>query len=270
MRHLAALACILALGAGTALADGVAPPSGYTLVWADEFDGVGLPDPGKWVYDTEANATGWYNNELQYYAVRRPEITSLDQGILSINARKERLTSEPDYGGQAYSSARLITRGKADWTYGYFEIRARLPCGLGTWPAFWMLGPQDIPWPNNGEIDIMEQVGSAPDQIHATIHTAATAGTFGIGESLTLADACTNFHTYHMLWTADKIIIGVDGEDYFTFENDGTGTASWPYDTPHYLLINLAIGGDMAGPVDDTIFPVTLRVDYVRVYQRAD
>lgn len=244
------------------------PPQGYALVWADEFGGEGLPDPEKWMYDTEANATGWYNNELQYYAKGRLANSQVKNGQLRITARKERLTKTDDYGGQKYSSARLTTNGKASWTYGYFEIRAKLPCGKGTWPAFWMLGPDHIPWPDNGEIDIMEQVGKEPDKITGTIHTATSAKTIGIGGETAIKDACKSYHTYETLWTPKKISIGVDGQYYFEYRNDSKGKATWPFDTPHYLLINLAIGGDMAGKVDDRIFPVNLDIDYVRVYQK--
>lgn len=245
-------------------------PAGYTLVWSDEFNRGDLPDPGKWVYDAEANKTGWYNNEQQYYAIRRAQNARVENGRLIITARKERLQSAADYGGQNYTSARLITRGKASWTYGFFEVRARLPCGRGTWPAFWMLGPDSIPWPNSGEIDIMEQVGKDPTRISGTIHTKATEGTFGIGGGTTIRDACRRFHNYQMTWTSRDIAIGVDGKTYFTYKNPGNGAARWPFDTPHYLLINLAIGGDMAGAVDDGIFPVDMEVDYVRVYQKND
>ncbi len=252
------------------LAQSSSVPSDYRLVWSDEFNGNGLPDPQKWVYDTEANKTGWYNNEKQYYAVKRVETTKVENGKLVITARKERLTTASDYGGQAYTSARLITRGKASWTYGYYEIRARLPCGAGTWPAFWMLGPDEIPWPDNGEIDIMEQVGNAPSKITGTIHTKATEGTFGVGGETTIRDVCGKFHTYNLTWTPKEISIGVDERRYFGYQNPGKGTKSWPFDTPHYLLINLAIGGDMAGKINDKIFPVSMDIDYVRVYQKAD
>jgi beta-glucanase (GH16 family) len=245
-----------------------AAPAGYRLVWSDEFNHDGLPDPRRWVYDTEANKTGWYNNELQYYAVRRAQNSRVENGRLIITARKERLRSAVDHGGQNYTSARLITRGKASWTYGFFEVRARLPCGRGTWPAFWMLGPDSIPWPDNGEIDIMEQVGKDPSKITGTIHTKVTASTFGIGGETRIRDACRRFHKYQMTWTSKDIAIGVDGRTYFTYKNPGKGAARWPFDTRHYLLINLAIGGDMAGTVDDSIFPVGMDVDYVRVYQR--
>ena len=200
-------------------------PPGYALVWADEFTGNGLPDPSKWSYDTEANATGWYNHELQYYAAGRLENSQVSNGALVITARKEALTSAPDYGGQAYTSARLITRGKASWTYGFFEVRAKLPCGQGTWPAIWMLGANNDPWPANGEIDIMEQVGMKPTEITGTVHTAATAGTFGNGGMTQITDACTNFHNYQLTWTAAGLAIGVDNVPYFTYKN-GSGVCA--------------------------------------------
>lgn len=264
MKHIFTLMVALA-GAQAAMADA---PAGYALVWADEFDHDGLPDLARWVYDTEANATGWYNNELQYYAVANLANSAISDGQLHITARKERL-SAADYGGQNYSSARLITHGIQDWTYGYFEISARLPCGKGTWPAFWLLGPDAMGYPDMGEIDLMEQVGSDPTAITSTIHTKATEGTYGIGDAVTLAGACDALHLYRMTWTPSEITTSVDDTPILTFRNDGKGVASWPFDQPHYLLINLAIGGDMAGAVDDSIFPVTLDVDYIRVYQKA-
>jgi beta-glucanase (GH16 family) len=242
------------------------PPTGYTLVWSDEFSNIGLPDSSKWTYDTSQNATGWYNHELQYYAASRLENSNVSGGKLVITARKEALTTQPDYGGQQYTSARLITRGLASWTYGFMEVRAKLPCGLGTWPAIWMLGTSGV-WPAGGEIDIMEQVGSKPTTILGTVHTQSSGGT-GTGAQTTVTDACSNFHNYQLTWTPQSIAIGVDGQTYYTYANTGTGSATWPFDNPQYLLLNLAIGGDLGGAVDNAIFPVQMEVDYVRVYQK--
>jgi beta-glucanase (GH16 family) len=256
-------------GSERLFSEGIDAPAGYELVWADEFDTEGLPDPSNWEYDTEANATGWYNNELQYYAVGKPEYSRVENGRLIITARKAALTDEPDYGGQEYTSARLITRETANWTYGFFEVCAKLPSGVGTWPAIWMLGTGSSPWPANGEIDIMEQVGKNPTEITATVHTAATEGTFGIGGETAIDDADAAFHRYQLTWTPYSITIGVDDEPYFTYENPGTGRDEWPFDSPQYLLLNLAIGGDMGGPiVDDDIFPAVMEIDYVRVFQK--
>ncbi len=240
----------------------------YTLVWSDEFEKDGLPDATKWAYDTEANATGWYNHELQYYAAARMENSRVSNGKLIIAARKEALTTAADYGGQQYTSARLITRGLASWTYGFIEVRAKLPCGLGTWPAIWMLGTTDS-WPASGEIDIMEQVGNDPSSIFGTVHMQSTAGTNGIGGTTNVPDACSSFHNYQVTWTPQSITFGIDGTAYKSYVNPGQGKSSWPFDKPQYLLLNLAIGGDMTnGAVDDTKLPAQLEFEYVRVYQK--
>jgi hypothetical protein len=146
-------------------------PAGYNLIWNDEFDTDGLVDEVKWKYDTFRNPVGWYNNELQYYSSRRPENAVVDDGKLLITARIETLDNLPDYGGQKYTSARMITQDRQSWTYGYFDIRAKLPCGGGTWPAIWTLGTTRGEWPLNGEIDIMEFVGNDPNWVQGFVHT---------------------------------------------------------------------------------------------------
>ena len=133
-------------------------PADYALVWADDFSNTGLPDPAKWAFDTGRNKLGWYNHELQYYSRERVDNAEARDGKLVITARKESLSSAPDWGRQRYTSARLITRGKAEWTYGFFEVRAKVACGKGTWPAIWMLGSQGD-WPAAGELDILEHIG---------------------------------------------------------------------------------------------------------------
>lgn len=243
-------------------------PIGYKLVWQDEFDKPGLPDSSKWNYDNEANATGWYNNELQYYAVAKLDYSQVKDGKLIITARKQALTQEPDYGGQAYTSARLITNGKASWTYGFFEIRAKMPCGKGTWPAIWTLGTSQAMWPANGEIDIMEHVGKEPTTIYGTIWTPSTEASWGDSGSIQINDACTNFHNYQMLWTATEISFAVDNKTYHRYYNNGQGASAWPFNAPQYLLLNLAIGGDMGGAVDDAIFPRSFEIEHVRIYQK--
>ena len=152
------------------------PPAGWTLAWSDEFDVDGLPDPRKWANDTYFNKRGWFNHEQQYYAGPRAENAVVHGGRLLITARRETPSAQPDWGGQKYTSARLFTRGLAQWTYGFFEIRARLPCGLGTWPAIWMLGSHGD-WPANGELDIMEHIGRNPGRVMSTVHTPAVAAT---------------------------------------------------------------------------------------------
>ena len=241
-------------------------PASYRLVWADEFDTAGLPDSTRWAYDTERNRAGWYNNELQYYAAARADNSVVSGGRLRITARRESLSSAADWGGQRYTSTRLITRGKAAWTYGFFEIRAKLPCGRGTWPAIWMLGTGGV-WPDDGEIDIMEQVGSNPSRVFGTVHTLGGSGGAGQGAATQVSDACTAFHDYQLHWTADEIAIGIDGVVHFRYPNPRSGRRFWPFDAPQYLVLNIAIGGVLGGTVDDGIFPVTMEVEHVRVWQ---
>ena len=249
-------------------------PANYHLVWSDEFDLAGLPDANKWGYDTALNAIGWPNHEQEYYAAARVENSRVENGELVIEARHEDLSPSqfPDWGGQHYSSARLVTRGLASWTYGFFEARAELPCGVGAWPAIRMLSalPQ-FKWPDNGEIDIMELVGFDPGVIHGTVHTSDYNGARGNQRTATTfaSDVCSNFHRYQLTWTPTRIMVGMDDHNYFQYSNDGSGNAEWPFGNPQFLILNIAVGGDWGGQhgVDDTIFPVRMLIDYVRVYQ---
>ena len=243
-------------------------PADYRLVWSDEFEGTGLPDEDKWSYDTGMNKQGWHNRELQYYSHSRPENSALRAGKLIITARRESLNSASDWGGQAYTSARLITLGKAQWTYGFFEVRAKMPCGRGSWPAIWMLGVEGQ-WPAGGELDILEHMGKRPDWVFSTVHTASGHAANGKGDGRTLNTACSQFHNYQMLWTPTEVRFGVDGVQHAVYVNAGTGAAQWPFDKPQYMILNLAIGGDLGGPVDDSIFPIEFEIEYARVYQQA-
>jgi len=236
----------------------------YDLVWSDEFDYTGLPNSSKWGYDVGGG--GWGNNELQYYTESRLENARVENGNLIIEARKE------SYGGSAYTSARLITKGKGDWLYGKIEVRAKLPGGRGTWPAIWML-PTDWAyggWPSSGEIDIMEYVGYDPGVVHGTIHTEAYNHTLGTqkGSSINVSDAESAFHVYSITWTPDDMKFYVDDTKYFSFFAQGD-YKTWPFDKRFHLLLNIAVGGNWGGAqgVDETIFPVQMEVDYVRIYQ---
>ncbi len=267
---------LTALLAGTALHAGAqtplqtavtatAVPAGYRLVWADEFDRDGLPDPARWTHDTGRNKDGWYNNERQYYSAPRAENAVVKGGKLVITARKESLRSAPDWGGQPYTSARLITRGKADWTYGFFEVRAKMPCGKGTWPAIWTLGSGGR-WPDDGELDILEHMGREPDRVSSAVHVAAGQA---VGGAARLPTACSAFHDYQLHWTPDGVSFGVDGFVHVRYPRMDGGARVWPFDKPQFMVLNVAIGGDLGGPVDDAIFPVAMEIEHVRVYQRA-
>lgn len=244
---------------------------GWKLVWSDEFDHAGLPDPAKWAYDVGVGDNGWGNHELQFYTRARPENARVEQGHLVIEARRE------PWQGRDYTSARLVTKGLADWTHGRFEIRARLPMGRGTWPAIWMLPTVwnlgDGGWPDNGEIDIMEHVGYDPGVIHASTHSRKNQWRNNNQRTATLAvpDAGAAFHTYALEWDAEEIRIYVDDQHYFTSRRDGGDWTSWPFTRNFHLVLNLAVGGDWGGVkgVDETAFPRRMEVDFVRVYQEA-
>ena len=271
-----AAAAALALATASAMAQtplasaltATAVPAGYRLVWADEFERDGLPDPAKWQHDTALNKTGWHNHERQYYAGPRAENAVVQGGRLVITARKESLKTAPDWGGQPYTSARLITRGKAEWTYGFFEVRAKMPCGKGTWPAIWTLGSGGR-WPDDGELDILEHMGHTPERVSSAVHVAAGHAGQAPGGAARLATACSAFHDYQMHWTPEDVSFGVDGFVHLRYPRLKGGAAVWPFDRPQFLILNLAIGGDLGGPVDDAIFPVAMEVAHVRVYQRA-
>ena len=243
----------------------LAVPAGYTLVWSDEFSSEGLPDTRRWTYDTGMNKAGWHNRELQYYSPARAENAQVQGGRLIIHARKESMSQAADWGGQRYTSSRLLTKGLAEWTYGFFEVRAKLPCGKGTWPAIWMLN-SGLDWPKGGELDIMEHVGRQPGRVFSTVHTAKAYGT-GTGDAAQVDDACSAFHHYQMHWTATEVRFGIDGKVHFVYAKAGTGKDQWPSDTPQFLILNIAVGGDFGGTVDDSIFPVQMEIDHVRVYQ---
>ncbi|WP_082467072.1 family 16 glycosylhydrolase [Sphingomonas sp. Leaf25] len=246
----------------------MAAPAG-TPRFADEFDAPAI-DTTRWRYDTARNKAGWYNNERQYYAADRPENARIERGALVIEARAERLRDRPDWGGQAYSSAKLVTRQPLG--YGFYEIRAQLPCGRGIWPAIWLL-PPDGKWPDAGEIDVMEMVGSNPGVVLGTVHSGAFNHVKGTqrGAETTLPRACDSMHRYQLEWTPDTITIGIDGRGYMRVRNDRPGgQAAWPFTRPYDLILNVAVGGDWAGArgIDDTAFPQAMRVDYVRYWAR--
>jgi beta-glucanase (GH16 family) len=237
----------------------------WHLVWADEFKYKGLPDTSKWNYDTGGH--GWGNNELQYYTKNQLKNARVENGFLIIEAHKEKLQHSN------YTSARLITKGKGDWSHGRIEVRAKLPRGRGTWPAIWMLASSHpLQWPDDGEIDIMEHVGHNPGFIHFSIHTKKFNHIIGTQktDTLLLKDAMDAFHVYAIEWNEQSMQWFVDGKKTFEVTNDGGGYEAWPFNQPFHLLLNIAVGGNWGGQkgVDDSIFPQRMLIDYVRVYQR--
>ncbi len=250
--------------------DDVSPGDALTLVWSDEFDAAQL-DPTSWFFETgdgtDYGIPGWGNNELQYYL---PDNARLEGGLLKIEARSESI------GRYDYTSARINTRDRFAFRYGRIEARMRLPGGQGVWPAFWLLA-QDSPyggWAASGEIDIMEAVnlgGSGGNLVYGTIHYGGEApnNTFSGETYLVPSNAMTEFHTYAVEWDATEIRWYVDDVMY-AMRNNWTSTGGAfpaPFDVPFYIIFNVAVGGNFPGNPDaSTVLPVTMEVDWVRVY----
>lgn len=238
---------------------------GWNLLWADEFTQAegSAPDSSKWGYDIGGN--GWGNNELQYYT-NRTENARIESGNLVIEARAE------SYGGKNYTSARLLTKGKHAWTYGRIEARIKIPRGQGIWPAFWMLGTNidSVGWPDCGEIDIMENIGSLPSNLYGTIHGPGYSGGAGISGTYILPGAALadDFHVYAIEREENRIRWFIDGQQFFTLTpNNLPAGSAWVFNTPQFLLLNVAVGGNWPGnPNGSTTFPQRMTVDYVRVY----
>jgi beta-glucanase (GH16 family) len=244
--------------------DSIPSIPGYTLVWDDEFDSQYI-NPDKWSW--EINGDGGGNNELQYYTAL-PTNSYIENGKLIIKAIHE------NYQNREYTSARLRTKNKGDWLYGRIEVSAKIPIGIGTWPAIWML-PTDWTyggWPASGEIDVMEHVGYDPNVIHGSIHTQAYNHTIGTQKTaqLKIPTATTQFHLYAIEWFADHIDFYIDSYKYFTFNNENKGWQYWPFDKRFHLILNLAVGGNWGGVqgVDINAFPAQMEIDYVRVYKK--
>ena len=245
----------------------------WQLVWFDEFDYEGLPDPEKWNYDVGDGCPklcGWGNNELQYYTKDSLKNARVENGTLIIEVQNEKI------GQREFSSAKLVTRGIQDWKYGRFKIRAKLPTSKGVWSAIWML-PTDMTvyggWPKCGEIDIMENVGFDPDTVVASAHTGSYYFTVGTQKNakIWIPDSEEVFHDYILEWDENQYRVYVDDIHYFTFENEGTGFMEWPFDQRFYLILNIAYGGNWgaAQGLEIEKLPQRMEIDYVRVYERS-
>lgn len=250
---------------------------GLALVWGDEFDepAGSPPNPDHWRFalgdGTEESIAGWGNNELQLYT-DDPENAATDgAGNLVITARVAEPGLDCYYGPCRYTSARLLTEGRYELTYGRIEARIKVPSGVGLWPAFWMLGTNigTVGWPNSGEIDIMENVGRQPNRLYGTLHGPGYSGSNGYGKTIDLPEpVADDFHVFAVDWQKNRIVWTMDGAVYNTATPADVASNDWVYNHPFYLLLNLAVGGNFGGPVAaDTPFPASMIVDYVRVYQ---
>ncbi len=251
----------------------------YQLVWQDEFDVDGKPDPAKWIYEH-----GFIRNqEVQYYTDSLKN-ARVENGHLILETHKEQIANTAFTSPEAksrkenlefgkYTSASITTNTKAEWAYGKIEVSAKLPKGKGMWPAIWMLGKniKEVGWPLSGEIDIMEHVGYSTDTIYGTVHTKAYNHVIGTekGGSVFIENPYSEFHVYSVEWTPEQIDFLLDGEVYQQFKNEHKTTDEWPFDQPFFLKLNIAVGGSWGGlkGIDDSIFPQRMLIDYVRVYQ---
>ncbi|SHF86780.1 MULTISPECIES: glycoside hydrolase family 16 protein [Flavobacterium] len=226
------------------------------ILWSDEFDVDGAPNSSKWGYNT-GTGDGWGNNELEYYT-SRPENVFISNGTLKIKAIKE------EYMGSHYTSTRMLTKGKFSFKYGRAEVRAKLPVGGGTWPAFWMLGDNidTAGWPLCGEVDILESVGNNPDVNHSSLHSPGRSGNTPDTKTITVPNSATEFHIYAAEWSAESIKFYVDDNLFYTYVN----SASTPFNQNFFLILNLAMGGNFGGTVDPNFTSAIFEVDYVRVY----
>jgi beta-glucanase (GH16 family) len=269
------LAVILAagpLGTGCASSNGdiVSPPPQWSPTMSDEFDGAEgtPPDPALWTYDVGGD--GWGNGQLEFNTDRVENVSLDGEGHLRIVAREE------SYMGNDYTSARIKTQGLFQQKYGRFEASMKLPAGRGLWPAFWMLGADidEVGWPESGEIDIMEFRGQEPELVHGTLHGPGYSGAEPISGTFRLRDGETftdDFHIFAVEWDPGRITFSVDSEVYHAVNSsDVNARGDWVFDHDFFVLLNLAVGGGFVGPVGpNTVFPATVLVDYVRIFERA-
>lgn len=229
-----------------------------TLIFEEAFDVAGAPDPTIWNYDIGTGSNGWGNAESQYYTDRSQNVI-VENGLLKITARRE------PYLGSDFTSARIQSHQKFEFTYGRVEIRAKMPTGGGTWPALWMLGAdfQTNAWPAAGEIDIMEHKGNAQDVIYGTTHDPFNFGGNARSGSTTISGASTEFHVYALEWTASEIRFYVDDQQYYAVSNN----SGLPFNKDFFLILNVAMGGTFGGVIDSSFTESTMEVDYIRVYQ---
>ncbi len=230
------------------------------MVFSDEFNVDGAPDATKWVFDTGRGDNGWGNAEKQNYTTSSTNVI-VQGGNLKITAEKEAS------GGADYSSTRLKSEGKYDFTYGKVEVRAKLPIGGGTWPVIWMLGANyaapGFSWPACGEIDIMEHVGNNQDVIHSTLHYPNHSGGNGNTASKTIPNVSTAFHVYKTIWSPASVKIYIDDQLIHSVPND----ASLPFNKSFFLILNVAMGGNFGGNIDPAFTQSSMEIDYVKVYQ---
>jgi beta-glucanase (GH16 family) len=254
-------------------------PVTWTLAWSDEFDGPAgaPPDPATWGYDlgdgSVVGLVGWGNNELQSYTASPANAATDGEGHLVIPVLRADGSERCYYGPCEYTSARLLTRDLREFEYGRIEARIKVPEAPGLWPAFWMLGNdiEQVGWPESGEIDIMEFVGRRPDEVLGTIHGPGYSGSSGFTGAVDLGGpVAEDFHTFAIDWRPGSITWRLDGEVFHEAGPDDVAPNRWVFDHPFFLILNVAVGGNLGGPVAaDVALPQSMIVDYVRLYREA-
>ena len=241
---------------------GGGPDIEYELVWEDDFLFNGPPSSSRWSFDIGTGNNGWGNGESQYYT-DRTDNTFIENGILNIVAKRE------PFANSQFTSGRIKTQDKFEFTYGKVEIRAKLPSGGGTWPALWMLGANFdvVSWPACGEIDIMEHVGNDQDRVSSALHSPSSfGGTFNT-QSLVVNGVSEDYHLYEVEWTEESIRFSVDGNNFYTYNPDNKNPETWPFNKDFFLIFNVAMGGGLGGDIDPQFNESVMQVDYVKVYQ---
>jgi len=239
-----------------------------TLIWNDEFNGTGISDTSKWKFDL--GSSGWGNNEIQNYT-NSTQTARQENGVLVIEALKS---------GGSWSSARLVSRDKYVFTHGRVVFRAKIPTGVGTWPALWMLGANidSVGWPACGEIDVAEHRGVEHGVIYSSIHVPANYGPNVSTATHKLKSFDSEFHLYEVNWKSDRIEFSIDNELFFTYKPEQLNSSTWPFDKPCYIIMNIAMGGNWASDqkletkglkngIDPSLTKVRMEIDYVRVYK---
>jgi hypothetical protein len=237
-------------------------PEFTNLIWQDEFEADGIPSEANWNYDIGRGSNGWGNNEAQYYTDRTENVTVVD-GVLKITAKKE------NFEGAEYTSARLKTQGKFDFTYGRVDVKAKLAGNGGTWPAIWMLGSNinTVGWPKCGEMDIMEYVGNNPGTVQSALHTPSSSGATVNLKSISVSNETTEYHVYSVIWSENQISFLLDDVRFYTYKPSVQDQNTWPFDATQFLILNVAMGGNLGGSIDPDFTDSVMEIDYVRVYQ---
>ena len=255
-------------------------PEGWVPTWGDEFDGPAgaPPDPATWGYDlgdgSAIGLAGWGNNEREWYTDEPANVALDGDGHLVITVHEAEGSLQCYYGPCEYTSARLLTRDRFEFQHGYLEARLRVPGGFGLWPAFWLLGSNidEVGWPQSGEIDLMEFVGRRPNHVFGTLHGPGYSGSSGISGGIDLGGPVADaFHTFALEWAPDRMAWYLDGSRYHEVTRAQAAPNEWVFEQPFFMLLNVAVGGNLGGPVfPDTEFPARMLVDYVRLYRSDD